>query len=300
METIRAAYAAWSADRSRAALVRLLDASQFLVFGVCYEILRHRQDAEDATQRVLLELQKGLADVRDADHFLHRVRLVAFRTALDTKRDRRRRIDRERKAADMTPAAPISDEVREAIHEAMAALDDESRALVIEHYFEKATLDEMGARRGVTGAAIWKRIESIKGKLRHGLVLAGLAAAASKADACLEAATFASPATNLVSGSVLAGGVMTTKATTVAAAVIVSMLTFTLGLGGGLAIQSARRPLSPELNREAKQKAGLPPEQSSAKTSAVSKPFNTPPETRQPDVGPEDRYKLPREIWTQF
>src|SRR5688572_7120750 len=168
MDHIRAAFDRWKADPARGPLIRLLESAQLLIFGVCYEVLRHRHDAEDATQRVLLEIQKGIDEVGDADHFLRRLRLVAFRTALDVRRDRRRRIDRERKAADMKPAAPLPEEIREAIHEAMSALDEESRSLVIEHYFEKATLDEMGTRRGVSAAAVWKRIESVKGRLREG------------------------------------------------------------------------------------------------------------------------------------
>ena len=154
MEIIRTAFDHWKSDPTRAALIRLLESSQFLVFGVCHEVLRHRHDAEDATQRVLLEIQKGMDQAGDAEHFLRRIRLTAFRTALDFRRDRRRRVDRERKAAEMNPTPSLPDDVREAIHEAMAGLDDESRGLVIEHYFEKATLDEIGTRRGVSGAAV--------------------------------------------------------------------------------------------------------------------------------------------------
>src|SRR5258705_10611439 len=153
METIGSAFDAWRAGPSRHSLIRLLEASQNSIYGTCYEILRHRQDAEDAAQRVLEEIQEGLDRVADAEHFLRRLRLTAFRTALDARRDRRRRVDRERKASDMNPPAPIPDEIREAVHEAMAALDEESRALVLEHYFEKATLEDMGQRRGVTAAA---------------------------------------------------------------------------------------------------------------------------------------------------
>ncbi|HZL71279.1 MAG TPA: sigma-70 family RNA polymerase sigma factor [Planctomycetota bacterium] len=303
MEVIRSAFEALKFKPSRASLIRLLEASQRLIYGVCYEVLRHREDSEDATQRVLLEIQKGLPEVVNAEHFLRRLRLVAFRTALDTRRDRRRRIDRERKAADMNPTAPLPEEVREAIHEAMSALDEDSRSLVMEHYFEKATLGEMGKRRGVSGAAVWKRIEDVKGRLRDGLTLAGLIAAASKAEACLESVSMAAPAANLVSGATIAGGgIMAVKTSTAAVAAIVAALTFALGLGGGLAIQAARDPepfgLTPVTRNEP-----APVFEDSVRTfqeSPQRAPESTAVPASAPVESPEERLKLAREIWGQM
>jgi len=300
MENIRSAFDAWKSNPARSALIRLLESSQILIFGVCFEVLRHRHDAEDATQRVLLEIQKGIGEVADADHFLRRLRLVAFRTALDTRRDRRRRVDRERKAADMNPPAPLPDEVREAIHEAMSALDEESRALVIEHYFERATLDAIAARRGVSAAAIWKRIEAIKGKLRHGLALAGLAAAASKAEACLESATLVAPSVNLVTVATIGGGAMAAKTSTAAA--IVAAVTFALGLGGGLAIQAARIPEGPTGFPVAGSKP--PPIADRIMVTNLTTRSPLPQSTNEPIGSPvesaEERFKLAREIWAQM
>jgi DNA-directed RNA polymerase specialized sigma24 family protein len=303
MDDIRSAFESWKSVGSRATLIRLLEASQQLTYGVCFEILRHREDVEDAAQRVLLEIQKGLAQVVDAEHFLRRLRLTAFRTALDARRDKRRRLDRERKAADMNPSGPLPDDVREAIHEAMAALDEESRALVLEHYFEKATLDDMGARRGITGAAIWKRIEGIKGRLRDGLALAGLAAAASKAEACLESVAMAAPSANLVTGATIAGGgIMAAKTSTAAVAAIVAALTFALGLGGGVAIQAARDP-GPSGQAPVTRNEPAPVSEDPVRTfkeSPQRAPESNAVPASAPVESPEERLKLAREIWGQM
>jgi hypothetical protein len=184
----------------------------------------------------------------------------------------------------------VPDEVREAIHEAMAALDDESRELVIEHYFEKESLDAMGLRRGLTGTAIWKRIENAKRRLREALIVAGFGTVAQHADACLESA-MATPPANLMTSSVIAkaaviGGTayVGTKTALSTGAVIVGILLVGLGLTGAIwwrrtaATREANR--TPFVNTDASRSS-----KSREPEAPLQKNIATTPDMEVPDSG---------------
>ena len=64
------------------ALVSLLRACADPVYNFCFQVLRHRQDAEDAAQIVLLKLIAELPSARDIDRFDRWMYRVAINTAL--------------------------------------------------------------------------------------------------------------------------------------------------------------------------------------------------------------------------
>ena len=68
------------------ALIRLLRGSQGLVHTLCYRVLRHAQDSEDAAQQVLLELIDELPRLKDAEHVERWLHRVSFHVALNLKR----------------------------------------------------------------------------------------------------------------------------------------------------------------------------------------------------------------------
>src|SRR5262245_31682996 len=78
-----------------------------LVWGVCWQVLRHREDVEDAFQATFLILARKASSIRAADSAAGWLYRVAFRTALAT-RQRRRRLGMEPLAAD--PPAPLEDQ----------------------------------------------------------------------------------------------------------------------------------------------------------------------------------------------
>src|SRR5258705_5366543 len=94
---------AWKRHPGPGTLAPLLEATQDRVFNICFQVLRHRQDAEEAKQEVLLEIASGIASVADAAHFERWVGKVAFRTALDRRRMRLRRSAHENHAAGRAP-----------------------------------------------------------------------------------------------------------------------------------------------------------------------------------------------------
>ena len=201
-------FAAWKAKPGRPALVALLEATQGRVFAICRDVLQHREDAEEAAQEVLLKIVSGIEEIGDADHFERWVGTVAYRTAIDRKRSRKRRKERDFAAAQVPSRANPS----EGLHDAIARLPEDDRALIVERYFERRTLDEMATRRGLSDVGVRKRIEKAHGRLKRML------------------------------GTVMGFGVMCMKAKAAAVAVVLIPL---LGLSVGVVVASARRSAGP-------------------------------------------------------
>src|SRR5262249_23104557 len=76
-------FEAYRASSSKESLVALLQAQQNAVYNLCYQILRHPEDAQDATQQVLLSILDALPKIADAIHFKRRLYRTAFHVALD-------------------------------------------------------------------------------------------------------------------------------------------------------------------------------------------------------------------------
>src|SRR5262249_31872079 len=96
------------------------------------------------------------------------------------------------------------DEAFEAVHEALGELDDEARCEVMQHYFERRTLEEMGRERGLTSVAVWRRIENSKTALRKSLARSGLTPFVPHVDGVREFIRPASAPAGLVSPAVFA------------------------------------------------------------------------------------------------
>lgn len=153
----------------RAALARLLERHQDAVYTLCYQVLRHPQDAEDACQEVLLEVSRQVDSVDGPEKFPAWLYRTAFHTALDVKRKRGRQRVRDAGATRGSGAPAEPPEASEALHRGLAGLDDSSRTLVVEHYFARRPLRELAAERGCSEVAVWKRIQSAKERLKKSL-----------------------------------------------------------------------------------------------------------------------------------
>lgn len=150
---------------------------QSAVYRLCYEVLRHPQNAEDAAQRVFLDVLHVVPELRDENH----LRAWLYRAALVTSLNLRRSEGRRRRhegAADVPGRPPLSAEDLDAIHEEIARLDDELRVLVVEHYFAKTTLATLAEREGCSVPAVWKRLRKAEDQLRTSLSRAGFASLA--------------------------------------------------------------------------------------------------------------------------
>ena len=200
----------WKRRPDQGSLSALLVSVEPRVERICRRILRDPHDAEEAKQEVLLEIASGLDSISDGGHFDRWVGRLAFRTALDRLRMRKRRVAREHSAAGRAPNGAARDDD---LHEAMSSLDDGDRDLIIERYFDRRTFREMGRRHGISAVAVRKRIAGAQDRLKRML------------------------------GAVMSIGVTTMRAKTAAAATVVLIPLLVLGVGVGVA--TARRNTKP-------------------------------------------------------
>lgn len=193
------------------------------VQGLCYRVLRHEQDAEDAAQQAMLKISARASEFPDVRGFHAWVRRVALNCALDVRRSSRRRLEHERTAAHGCASPAL--ETEDAIQEALATLDDDLRCLLVGHFYERRTLRELAWQEGCSVVAIWKRIEKAKKRLKQSLGSLGFDAFVPRVDAHLTALT---------------GGVAMTKGTLTAVAVALAVACLGIGAGAGAAVQKRR------------------------------------------------------------
>jgi RNA polymerase sigma-70 factor (ECF subfamily) len=240
-----------------------LETARTTAYSLCYQILRHAQDAEDASQTAMLQLLDHLPQIQDAKHFRAFLHKVCFHVSLNLKRSRRRRLDHERiKAERADSEAPMQDETVDSIHEHLARLDDASRSLVVGRYFERRTIQELAAEAGCSTTSIGKRLEKAREELLQSLSRAGVALTVPSLDAFFVSVP---PPTGALTPLVpaLAGAAMKT-----AAAVLVALV----GVGI-LCVSAVLRPLPAE-----------PPLVASGRTGNGSIPKAPVPETPSASV----------------
>src|SRR5206468_385385 len=125
----------YRANPSPETLLGLLKSCQDPVYNVCFQVLRHSQDAEDAAQEALLKVVEGLPSISTIQQFDAWMYPAALNTAINYRKRGARRLYHENRRPPMTEAASPSEEVHAAVHEAIARLDDDSRCLVLQHFF---------------------------------------------------------------------------------------------------------------------------------------------------------------------
>lgn len=158
---MRAALASPVEDRA-AEFSRLLDASLDRCVRLAAVILDNRPDAEDAVEDAALRAWQHFGSLRDATRF----DAWFSRILVNVCRDRLR--DRGRASYSLLgdPAVgrdPIGESVeRAALHQALARLTPDHRAVVALHYLEGLTVDEIAARVGA-------RPGTVKSRLHYGV-----------------------------------------------------------------------------------------------------------------------------------
>src|SRR5688572_24952402 len=244
------AFLDYHAKPTSQALVGLLRVHQDRIYNLCFQVLRHAQDAEDAAQEVLLEILSGVGSIRDPGAFHVWLYRVCLHTALNHKERRATRLAVAVRRSEMNShESPESkEEIRDGVLKALAQLDDRSRALVIEHYFERRTLEDLSRREGVSKVAVWKRIEKAKDRLRRLLVGTGCVVLAPKMTEALESVTPVTAPAGLLGQSILAkaalvaaGGIaMGSKSFISGGAIMAAVAILFLGGAGGYLVGSKR------------------------------------------------------------
>lgn len=229
---------AWKRRPCQETLVALLQDFQEPVYALCLGVLRHPQDAEDAAQRVFVELLGIIRRLESLDGLRAWIYRAALLTALNLKRGERRR--RRHEHADRPDrASPLSEADLEAIHEHVAGLQADLRSLVVRHYFERKTLAELARSAGCSTVAVWKKLEKARDTLRQSLLRAGLVSGAAAVAAFLESreasaapTDLLSPALRTTSSAALTGGmvVKTNVALVLAGIALVGLATLGVGV----------------------------------------------------------------------
>src|SRR4029077_9523511 len=81
-------FQAYQDRRTQETLLELLREAQHRVYNLCYQVLRHSQDAEDAAQKVLLKLLNVLPRISEEGHFRSLLVRMSFQVSLDLIRSR--------------------------------------------------------------------------------------------------------------------------------------------------------------------------------------------------------------------
>jgi RNA polymerase sigma factor (sigma-70 family) len=195
METTLDLYNAYKTFGGEENLRNLLKSCYPSIYNTCYQILRHHQDAEDTAQMVLLKVVEDFKKVPSIQHFQRWIYRVAFNLALDLKRKNMRKIQRE----DLyqinmeVNAAENKAEIMDIIHEHIAQLDDDSQGVMVQHYFEKKTLQEIADEWKVTASAIWQKLQKAQEKLKKSLTKEGFAQVAPLSIGYLESVQLVQP-----------------------------------------------------------------------------------------------------------
>jgi len=175
----------WQCRPCPETLLGLLEELGRSVYPLCYRVLGHHQDAEDAAQKVLLEFLGVLRTLPTLDRMRAWIYRTSILTALSFKRARRRRMHHER-----TPRpgqeAGLSEEEGDLLHRHVAELEEDLRRVVVEHYFERRTLAELSAKAHCSTGAVWKKLQKAQDELRRSLARAGISGSAVAILACLE------------------------------------------------------------------------------------------------------------------
>jgi len=112
---------------------------------------------------------------------------------VNQKKEGRTRLRHERQAGSREAPQSLPSATSEhlsAVHEHVARLDGQSQELILEYYYTGKKLEELAGARGCSIAAVWKKLEKVKDRLRKSLVGAGLAGMSGLVDPTLEAMSF--------------------------------------------------------------------------------------------------------------
>lgn len=233
-----------------------------LVYGACLRVLQDRSQAADAVQETFLQLLREAGSITSSvPSWLHR---VATRKALQAiRRDSRRRQREAKYAADRPLKTSRWEDISIYVDEELDELDDQTRQILVRHFFEGTTTIDIAADSGISQPTVSRRIEAGVTELREKLKRRGIIVAAAALGSLLtQNAAQAAPAIvlkelgkiALVGGSAAASGVGTTVAakaaatgtvTGVKAKVIAAAAVAVIGAGTVVTYKHITRPVEP-------------------------------------------------------
>jgi RNA polymerase sigma factor (sigma-70 family) len=200
----------WRQRGDAEAFAEIVSRYSAMVYATCRRVLQNSEDAQDAAQECFIELMRARVDPSSTlGPWLH---TVAVRRSLDRFKSARRRVQRELnnpQAQESVRAEPETEELLAVIDEAIAALPDALRVLIVGRFLERRTHDSLAEEQNISESAARYRInngiEQIRAFLkRRGVIVSEFALGAAMGGHLVEAA----PATLTISlGKLALGGV---------------------------------------------------------------------------------------------
>lgn len=240
-----------------------------IVYGACLRVLEDQSRAADVVQETFLQLLRDAGKITGSvPSWLHR---VATRKALDAVRaDARRRKREARYAADKPLKTTRWEDVSVHVDQGLDELDDETRRILIQRFFQGRTTTDIAADSGVSQPTVSRRVESGVAELREILRKRGIIVAAAALGSLLtQNAAQAAPAIvvkelgkiALVGGSAAASGlggaatastaagVGTGVLATVKAKIIVAATVAVVGVGSVATYNQITKPTEPPASK---------------------------------------------------
>ncbi|HUY93030.1 MAG TPA: RNA polymerase sigma factor [Pirellulales bacterium] len=155
------------------AFVALLDRYRDRVWRICFRLMGHADDAQDAAQEVFVRLFLNRAKFDGRSKYSTWVHGVAVRTCLGLRRSRGRRRRHEDAAGEIAlemraPAArSAAPDLSLDLEQMLESLDEEDRALVILKYSENYSYEELAAIFGLSESACKMRVSRAREKIRQ-------------------------------------------------------------------------------------------------------------------------------------
>jgi RNA polymerase sigma factor (sigma-70 family) len=165
------------ARQEAAAFEALVQRHGPMVYRVCWRVLQHRQDTEDAFQATFLLLAHKLQTVRNWHSLASWLHGVAHRVALKAKGRAATRLRHERRAAVseiLTPDDITWKELRTALDVELRGLPERLRLPLILCYLEGRTQDEAAAQLGWSKSTLFRRLDEARSALGRRLSRKGL------------------------------------------------------------------------------------------------------------------------------
>ena len=159
-----------------AAYGRLVQATERMVFGVALRVLRDDALAQDAAQETYLRAFRRVGVLEEDAAFLSWLRRIAVTVAINMRRARRTTFLRLDEGVDV----PILDELearwsdaqRHQLAAALLILTPEERRLCDRRYHGGWTVGRLAREAGVDEAAMRKRLQRVRDKLRKDIEMA--------------------------------------------------------------------------------------------------------------------------------
>ena len=154
-------------DRLEREFQARLAESATLAFRVAYAVLRQRQDAEDVAQEAVAKAYRSFAKLQDRGRFRPWLVRIAWRMAVNHRRNDARRACRELAARDLPPAADVerlvlSQEFEQHLWRAVDALPERLRAVVLLSAIEGHGVREVAELLGVPAGTVKSRLHQAR------------------------------------------------------------------------------------------------------------------------------------------